>query len=48
MQITALSIDVAIDADKCDLMKSEPLARFTQAIYSKQLISSGGGPPCET
>ena len=46
--ITILSIDVAIDADRCDLMKSASLATFTAAVYSRQVILSGGGPPCET
>ena len=46
--ITVLSIDVAIDADRCDLMKSKSLAKFTTAVYARQVIMSGGGPPCET
>ena len=46
--ITVLSIDVAIDSDRCDLMKSHNLATFTAVIYSRHVIVSGGGPPCET
>ena len=48
VHLMVLSIDVAIDAERCDLMRVDSLQVFANGIKSRQVVLTGGGPPCET
>ena len=46
--IMILSVDIALDADKCDLSRSDSLAIWSGHVLAKRIILTGGGPPSET
>ena len=46
--IHVLSIDIAIDPLKCNLMDASVLDEWVEHVRSRRAVCSGGGPPCET
>ena len=46
--MTVLSVDVAVDANKCDLFSFATQTRWLDLIQSGQVAGVGSGPPCES
>ena len=48
VQIFTISVDLCMQRQKADLATTEAIKWWTDRVHSGQIVSAGGGPPCET